>query len=61
MLIGRFGKMSLRMGVEGNGESAQNFGLFHSGLVAAEFSICMHMVSRRMASSPYLINTSGQI
>jgi len=45
MLIGRFGKMSLQMGVEGNDESVQDFVLIHSGMAAAELEMCIHAFS----------------
>ena len=58
MLIGRFGKIFLQMGVEGNGESAQNFDLIHSGLVAAEWGMRIHMLSLWVAFSSCLMNAS---
>ena len=60
MLIGRFGKMSLHMGVEGNGDSVQDFVLNHSEMVAAEFGVCLHMIARWIAFPSRLTNASRQ-
>lgn len=51
MLIGRFGKMFLQTGVEGNEVSAQDFVLVLSGMMVAMIGMCIHIVSWWMAFS----------